>query len=987
MADANDKSTQPSPMRIGKGDVDPELSTALPGGLTTADAAGSELDPLLAAVAATGAPAEVELTPGTVIGDIYQVERRLGAGGMGVVYLAQDRSLERAVAVKLHRALRGSDRLQREATAMARLSHPHVVTVHAVGRHGDDVFVAMEYVAGGTLRSWLRGAPRPWREALAACRAAGLGLAAAHATGLVHRDLKPENVLLTEAGVPKVADFGLARATDDDRPDNLDGAATLDGSGSGGSNPNLRTPTGGKKDVLSDRLTVTGAMVGTPAYMAPEQFHGKADARADQFALAVMTWEALYGERPFAGKDARALESAVRRGPPVAPRKTAVPPAVAAVLRRALAVDPAARFPTVPAFLAALDHAVGARRRRGAAVAIGAVVAIGGATAAWTLGRSTPDPCRDATAVVDRVLSPELVARVDGALAGGVGGGASYAGVRVHGLREHYRAVAAQACKAGKVEAGLSRELYQRSVGCLAYRAQVAAAIVDDAALIARDPAAYARKVRAAPDALACLDPVALAATPIAPPPSAVATRAELDVAIVDVDVDQLDDAAARIARASAAGAADRGTQAMLLRARGALAAARADYPAAVKLLTDAYYAAQAVDDVDVYLGALASLIVIHGDVEADPVAVEPWVRLGEAAVERDRRRAPVAVSTVLLALAAVADRSGDSTAAVAHATAARALIGEGRDPLSKALLEHATAQALDGASRYPEAIEHEQAAVAACAAALDVAHPTCIGFRASLALHQSEAEDVAGAATQALAVQADLDRAPASALGDRAAAFLAVGTVLADQPEHRAQAARDFAIARDLYVQIHGPRHPDVAKAESNLAVIDMKNGAWAKAADAHARALAIQEQYLGPEHLDVAATLFNLGTAHLRAGAPAVALPVARRCAAIYERAAPGSARHVYALRLLAEALTTTGAARDGEAAARRGFTLADALEGAAYFDLGIEVARADVALGERLPEARRLLDLAEPQFAQYPAVFAKQLADITALRQRLQ
>jgi hypothetical protein len=184
--------------------------------------------------------------------------------------------------------------------------------------------------------------------------------------------------------------------------------------------------------------------------------------------------------------------------------------------------------------------------------------------------------------------------------------------------------------------------------------------------------------------------------------------------------------------------------------------------------------------------------------------------------------------------------------------------------------------------------------------------------------------------------------------------------------------------------VTIHGPSHPDVAKAESNLAVIDMKNGAWAKRRR-HARALAIQEQYLGPRHQDVAATLFNLGTAHLRA-APADALPVARRCVEIYDRAGPGSARHVYALRLLAEALTTTGAAREGEAAARRGLTLADALEGAAYFDLGIEVARADVALGERLPEARRLLDQAEPQFAQYPAVFVKQLADIAALRARM-
>ncbi len=984
MADASDKSTQPSPMRIGRGDVDPELSTVLPGGLTSDDLAGSELDPLLAAVAATGAPPEAELAPDTVIGDVYQVVRRIGAGGMGVVYLAQDRSLDRPVAVKLHRALRGSDRLQREATAMARLSHPHVVTVHAVGRVGDDVFVAMEYVAGGTLRGWLRGARRPWREALARCRAAGLGLAAAHDAGLVHRDLKPENVLLTEAGVPKVADFGLARASDDERPDSLDGSAgtTAGDSGAGGS---LRTPTG-KRDVLSDRLTMTGAMVGTPAYMAPEQFRGKVDARADQFALAVMTWEALYGERPFAGKDARALEAAARQGPPPAPRRSPVPPAVAGVLRRALAVEPAARYPTVPAFLAALDRAVGARRRRVALGAGAAVVLVGGAAGLWLAGRRAPDPCRDATAVVDRVLSPALLARVDAALASGPAGSAGYAGDRVRGLQAHFQAVATRACKAGKVEAALSGELYQRSVACLAYRAQVAAAIVDDAALIARDPAAYARKVRAAPDALACLDAVALAATPIAPPASAVASRADLDVAMVDIDVDQLDDAEARIARAAAAGASDRGTQAMLLRARGALAAARADYPAAVKLLTDAYYAAQAVDDVDVYLGALANLIEIHGDVEADPVAVGPWVRLGEAAVERDRRRAPVAVTSVLLALAAVADRVGDAAAAVAHTEAARALIGAGRDPLSTAMLEHAIAQALDGASRYPEAIAHEQAAVDACAQALDVAHPTCIGFRAALALHRSEAEDVDGAASLALAVQADLDRAPASTLGDRAAAYMAVGTVLADQPEHRARAAQDFALARDLYVTIHGPSHPDVAKAESNLAVIDMKNGAWAKAAAAHARALAIQEQYLGPRHQDVAATLFNLGTAHLRAGAPADALPVARRCVAIYDQAAPGSARHVYALRLLAEALTTTGAAREGEAAARRGLTLADALEGAAYFDLGIEVARADVALGERLPEAQRLLDQAEPQFAQYPAVFVKQLADIAALRARM-
>ncbi|MBK9032923.1 MAG: serine/threonine protein kinase [Myxococcales bacterium] len=277
MADPTDKSTLPSPIRVGRGDVDPELSTVLPGGLTSDDADASALDPLLAAVAATATP-EAEIAPDTVVGEIFHVVRRIGAGGMGVVYLAHDQSLERPVAVKLHRAGRGADRLQREATAMARLSHPHVVTVHAVGRFRDDVFVAMEYVAGGTLRSWLRAEPRPWREALARCRAAGLGLAAAHAVGLVHRDFKPENVLLTEAGVPKVADFGLARTSGDDRPDSVDPdvASTESGSGrrSGGAG------SGPRKDVLSDRLTMTGAMVGTPAYMAPEQFRGASSTRA-----------------------------------------------------------------------------------------------------------------------------------------------------------------------------------------------------------------------------------------------------------------------------------------------------------------------------------------------------------------------------------------------------------------------------------------------------------------------------------------------------------------------------------------------------------------------------------------------------------------------------------------------------------------------------------------------------------------------------------
>jgi len=1003
-----DKPSGPSPMRIGRDDVDAELSTALPLSNDTDDASASALDPLLAAVAATASAPTAELAPDTIVGDIFHVVRRIGAGGMGVVYLAHDTSLERSVAVKLHRAGKGADRLQREATAMARLSHPHVVTVHAVGRFRGDVFVAMEYVAGGTLRSWLRAAPRPWREALARCRAAGLGLAAAHAAGLVHRDFKPENVLVTEDGVPKVADFGLARASDDERSDRVDLDVTAADTPSGlrastpsglraptpaatGSDGAVRTPNSGasgpRRAVLSDRLTMTGAMVGTPAYMAPEQFCGKVDARADQFALAVMTWEALYGERPFAGADARALEDAIRKGPPPPPRKTPVPAAVALVLRRALAVDPAARYPSVAALLAALDHAARGRRRW---LWIGGGVAVataGAAVAALALGRgAAADPCADPSAVVRRALSPSLLASVDAAVAAAPSELGTRARARVHEVARHFDTSAARACQAGRVDRNLSIELYQRSQACLAYRAQVAATLIGDTALYSRDPGAYARKVRALPVADPCLDSVQLAANPAPPDPAAAAVRADLEAAIVDISLGQLDVAAGLIERIPASAVTDRAVRGLHLRARAELAAARGDYVAAIAQYTDAYYAAQTVDDVEVYLGALAGLIRVIGDTQANARLAEPWIRLADAAVERDLRRSPSAVVDVLIALAAAADRRGDVAIALDRAQIALAIGKRTGDPLAVAVLEHALSNALAGGSKFPDAVSHGQAAVDACVEALAANHPTCIGMRADLALLHSDAEDVDTATDLALEVQRDLDATAASTLADRAAALLSVGTVLVDQPEHRDLAAADFTAARDLLIRIHGPDHPDVGKAHSNLAVVDMKRGNWAAAATAHAAALAVQEKVLGPDHFDVAATLFNLGTAQLRAGDHAAAIVSARRAVAGYEQAAPNTSRHVYALRLLAEALLTAGELDEGERLARRALVLADAVGGAAYFDCTIEVARADILRGQRLDEARAFLAAARPQFAQYPEVFAKQLSTIDALTARL-
>ena len=975
MGDSSAKSDPRGAGRVGSGDVDPEQSTVLPGTLSTLDGM-SEVDPLLAAIAAapSAAPPGPVIVDGAVIGGNFRVGHRLGSGGMGIVYLAHDLTLGRPVAVKLHRGEGGAgvDRLHREATAMARLSHPNVVTVHAVGRLDDTVFVAMEYVAGGTLRSWLRAAPRSWTDVLAMCRGAGEGLAAAHDAGLVHRDFKPENVLIGDGHRPKVADFGLARAQDDDRPDPIDSAVTASGSGS--------SP---RKDVLSDRLTMTGAMVGTPAYMAPEQFHGKVDARADQFALAVVIWEALFGQRPFAGKDHRELEQAIRRGEPAIGRKADVPRAVVQVLRRALAADPRERFPSVRAFLAALDRA--ARPRRRLLAAAGFAVVAGGVATYALIGRGgASDPCARATASVDAALPRGLVERLDAALATASGDPATVARIRerIHGARDYLRLAAGTSCKLGAVDHTLSSELYVRSQACIAYRAKVAATLVDDSALIARDVAAYASKVRALPDVATCLDSVALAANPVAPTDAAIGARADLELAQASINIDQLADAEAAIERAASAALADPAVTPLLHGVRGQLAYARGELTTAARLFTDAYYAAQAVDDAGVYLTSLAYLIRIHGDDRVDAAAVEPWLRAADAAVKKDRRRARGGVFEVMQALAATADRRGDTEAALAHARAALALLPADAEPLNRAAGEHVVAEALAGASQFPEAISHHEAAIAACDQALGAAHPTCVGYRADFALTLGEADETMRAVDLGLAAHAALASWPKTAVAARAAALLSVGTVLTLVPGHYEEATADMTAARDLYKQIHGPEHPLVALAESNLAVISMKQRDYATAAAALRRALPIQERALGPDHFEVGASLFNLGTALLFQGEHAAALPIAERTVAIFAVTSAGTTRHVYALRLQAELLTRLGRAREGYQVAVAGETLADKLPGAAYFDLAIEVARADIALGEHLPAARARLLEARPQFGKYPDVFTRQLTDIDAL-----
>jgi hypothetical protein len=311
--------------------------------------------------------------PAPQLGDTlgrYRLERALGEGGMGVVHAAFDPDLERRVALKVLRTTEGTgeearQRLLREARAMARLTHANVVTVHEVGTASGRDYVAMELIDGETLAEWLRSAPRQPGEILAAFVSAGRGLAAAHAAGLVHRDFKPHNVLRRRDGRICVTDFGLARGVEVEA--SLEATKRLQ---AGVATHGDHTPSS-----LSG-LTATGSVLGTPAYMAPEQWSGgTVGPAADQFAFCVALWEALTGERPFRGATVEALKAEVQRGPAELDASK-LPRRVRGALRRGLDPDPARRWPSMDALLGALDRTAG--RPALALVGTGAVLVAGG---------------------------------------------------------------------------------------------------------------------------------------------------------------------------------------------------------------------------------------------------------------------------------------------------------------------------------------------------------------------------------------------------------------------------------------------------------------------------------------------------------------------------------------------------------------------------------------------------------------------------------
>jgi tRNA A-37 threonylcarbamoyl transferase component Bud32/tetratricopeptide (TPR) repeat protein len=345
-----------------------------------------------AATVATDATAattgRVEPRRGDAVGR-YTLLEMIGRGAMGSVYVAHDPQLDRKVALKIVRSERFAQhevraRLSREARAMAKVTHPHVVTVYDAGELDDGVFIAMELIDGDTLASWLAAEQRPWRAIAGMFVAVGRGLGAAHAAGIVHRDFKPENVLVDKHGRAAVSDFGLAVEPGPPAPARSD-AGDVDNLDSLDHRP----------IAVAHELTRTGVLLGTPRYMSPEQFRGGVvDARTDQFSFAVALYEALYHQPPFAGTTLGELRAAVSGGALCGrPGDTAVPVDVHRVLVRALAAAPADRYPSIERLLDALEAAARPRRRRRLAFVVAGIVAAAAASAgAVMFAHDTPRP-------------------------------------------------------------------------------------------------------------------------------------------------------------------------------------------------------------------------------------------------------------------------------------------------------------------------------------------------------------------------------------------------------------------------------------------------------------------------------------------------------------------------------------------------------------------------------------------------------------------
>jgi tetratricopeptide (TPR) repeat protein len=573
-------------------------------------------------------PPRPTLATGSQVGR-YVLLERIGAGGMGVVYSAYDPVLERKVAVKLVRGEGAPEaleevrvRLLREGKAIAQLSHPNIVTVFDMGTSQGQLFVAMELVDAGSLKRWLREGARGWRDVLEKFLSAGQGLAAAHRAGLVHRDFKPENVLVGADGRVRVTDFGLASTI---------GAPTP-------------VPQAASPAPLDPRLTRTGALLGTPAYMAPEQHVGQgADALSDQFSFCLALWEGLYGQRPYTAAVDPAAWTLVEP-----PADTKVPLWLKRGVQRGLSREPQARYPTMEALLSALAADPERTRRVRLLVTAGvltAALAIAGSSY-WASTRASR-LCTGAEAEVAKVWTPGLAASVGVTFSGsGVEGASGTWELARQGLEAWWRGWAAmhtEACRATRIRGEQSDQLLGLRMACLERRRSEAAALLDvfkhaDKDVVTRAPEA----VDALIPVSQCADAQALQAE--VPPPENPKVRAQVDEVrglLIEgkarFDSGRYADALSRATQAvqNAKGLEYRPALAEALLLQGRLQERMGDLKAAEQTLLDAIAAAEASKQDAVTAQAATTLMLVLGSRQARYAEAHSWGKLAEGAIGR----------------------------------------------------------------------------------------------------------------------------------------------------------------------------------------------------------------------------------------------------------------------------------------------------------------------------------------------------------------
>jgi hypothetical protein len=682
-------------------------------------AAGADAGPAAEPVAgARGEPAR-----GDRVGR-YVVLSRLGAGAMGVVYAAFDPELERRVALKLLAPAPPAERrarewrLRREAQAMARVSHPNVVPVFDVGAWAGRVFLAMELCDGAPLSRWCAAA-RPAGQVLARLVEAGRGLEAAHRAKLVHRDFKPDNVLVGEGGA-RVTDFGLASFAGAPAPGPVA----------------LGEPTGA--------LTATGALVGTPAYMAPEQLRGgAATALSDQFAFCVTAYEALCGVRPFAGASVGELLAAIEAGEPAAPAPGRRPSAgVLRALRRGLAAAPERRFGSMGELLDALAPRRPRRRRALAALAALAATVAAGAGPLWRRARPPEAaPCVGAGEALGGAWDGARRERVARAL----GAGPPETAPRVEAALDRYARAWGEArtaaCAATYVRREQSEEVLALRYACLDRRRDELDALT---AAFGRADAAAARKAIPAAEGLA--DPAAcgnvaslLAPEPLPADPArraeALAVRRDLGPVKAASALGQYREgaaaAAALVPRARAAG--HRPLEGEALYWHGFFVDHLGDAAAAERSLVEAYLAAEAGRDDATKAKAASVLAWVLADSPPRRPEAQRWSDVAFAALARlgpdERLEAKLLHNhAAMLILAGRPDEAGD---ALARSEALETRLGVPAWSRGLGLSTLGTLRA--GQGRYAEAAAVTARARDLLAASLGDAHPLVAGCDFSL--------------------------------------------------------------------------------------------------------------------------------------------------------------------------------------------------------------------------------------------------------------